>query len=255
MLRKLKSSSRLYSFFILTVLSGVGTWVGKASDDVPVGFKPDRYQPLWERNPFTIVTPVAQVEQPKAFDKFVLVSWLNDGEKDIVFVQNIETNEVQKITKEPNANSFRLLAIHKAADPKDAEVVLSNGTEEGSVKFRADAVAAAPAQQAVAAPVQQAPGQLAPGQQLAAPMPGIPNQAPAGPTTPAMARQAQTALNGQVPGRLGTNQPGAGQQSEGALPPRASEIRRKRITAPPVTQQPVGAPVPVQNVPGQPQTQ
>jgi len=193
-----------------------------------VGFKPDRYQQLWERNPFTIVTPVAQVEQPKIFDKLVLVSWLNDGDKDVVFVQNIETNEVQKITKEPNANNFRLLAIHKAADPKDADVVLSNGTEEGPVKFRSDAVAAAPAPQAAA------PAPMAPGQQLAVPMAGMPNQAPAGPTTPAMARQAQAALNGQVPGRPGANQPGAGQQSEGALPPRASEIRRKRITAPPV---------------------
>jgi hypothetical protein len=243
MLRKLKSGSRLCSLFILTVLSGVGSWVGKASDDAPVGYKSDRYQQLWERNPFTIVTPVAQAEQPKAFDKYVLVSWLNDGGKDVVFVQNTETNEVQKITKDPNANSFRLLAIHKAADPKNAEVVLSNGTEEGSVKFRSDVVAPAPAPQA-------------PAQQPAVPMAGMPNQAPAGPTTPAMARQAQAALNGQPPGRPGTNQPGAGQQSEsGALPPRASEIRRKRITAPPVTQQPVGAPVPVQNVPGQPQTQ
>jgi hypothetical protein len=142
-----------------------------------------------------------------------------------------------------------LLAIHKAADPKDADVVLSNGTEEGPVKFRSDAVAAAPAPQAAA------PAPMAPGQQLAVPMAGMPNQAPAGPTTPAMARQAQAALNGQVPGRPGANQPGAGQQSEGARPPRASEIRRKRITAPPVTQQPVGAPAPVQNVPGQPQTQ
>src|ERR1700692_1489352 len=249
MLRKLKSTSRLCSLFILTALSGVGSWEGKASDDVPVGFKPDRYQQLWERNPFTIVTPVAQVEQPKVFDKLVLVSWLNDGDKDVVFVQNIETNEVQKITKEPNANNFRLLAIHKAADPKDADVVLSNGTEEGPVKFRSDAVAAAPAPQAAA------PAPMAPGQQLAVPMAGMPNQAPAGPTTPAMARQAQAAPNGQVPGRTGANPAGAGPQSEPPPPPRASEIRRKRITAPPVTQQPVGAPAPVQNVPGQPQTQ
>src|SRR6202035_4772359 len=216
---KLKSTSRLCSLFILTALSGVGSWEGKASDDVPVGFKPDRYQQLWERNPFTIVTPVAQVEQPKIFDKLVLVSWLNDGDKDVVFVQNIETNEVQKITKEPNANNFRLLAIHKAADPKDADVVLSNGTEEGPVKFRSDAVAAAPAPQAAA------PAPMAPGQQLAVPMAGMPNPPHAGPTPPAMARQAQAALNGQVPGRPGNNQPG--QQSEGALPPRASEIRRK----------------------------
>src|ERR1700730_15179973 len=148
MLRKLKSTSRLCSLFILTALSGIGSWAGKASDDVPVGFKPDRYQQLWERNPFTIVTPVAQVEQPKVFDKLVLVSWLNDGEKDVVFIQNSETNEVQKVTKE-------------------AEVVLSKGPEGGPVKFRSDAVVAPPAPQAAA------PAPMAPGQQSAVPMAGM----------------------------------------------------------------------------------
>src|SRR6202162_888704 len=119
MLRNRKSRPGLRLSFILTSLSAMGSWVGTASDDVPAGYKADRYQPVWERNPFTIVTPVAQTVQPKAFDKFVLVSWLNDGGNDVVFVQNIETNEVQKITKDPNANSFRLVGIHKAPDPKD----------------------------------------------------------------------------------------------------------------------------------------
>src|ERR1700759_2095565 len=136
MLRNLKSGSRLRFLFILTLLSATGSRFATASDDVPVGYKADRYQQIWERNPFIIVTPVAQVAQPKVFDKLVLVSWMNDGGNDVVFVQNIETNEVQKITKEPNSNKLHLVAIHKAADPKDADVVLSNGAEEGSVKFR-----------------------------------------------------------------------------------------------------------------------
>jgi hypothetical protein len=74
----------------LTLLSAIG--IATASDDVPAGYKADRYQKVWERNPFTIVTPVAALAQPKLFDKLVLLSWLNDGGKDVVFIQNIETN-------------------------------------------------------------------------------------------------------------------------------------------------------------------
>ena len=241
MLRNRKSASGLCLSFILTILSANG-WVATASDDAPVGYKADRYQPIWERNPFTIVTPVVQAAQPKVFDKLVLVSWLNDGGNDVVFVQNIETNEVQKITKDPNSNNFRLVAIHKAADPKDADVVLSNGNEEGPVKFRLETVTAGPPQ------VNQPQ-----------PMPTVsaPNQAPALPTPPlaGMSRQAQAALRAQQSGRLGVPQGATAQPEAAGLPPRASEVRRKRITAPPVTEQPVGIPTPAQNLPSKPQTQ
>ena len=244
MLRNRKSSSGLRLSFILTILSGAGTLVATASDDAPVGYKADRYQKVWERNPFTIVTPVAQAVQPKAFDKYFLASWLNDGGRDVVFVQNTETNEVQRITTDPNSNGFRLLAIHKDADPKNAEVLLSNGTEEGTVKFRLETVTPGPPPQA--------------GQQPAIPTPVAQNPIPGAPAaqSPAMSRQAQAALNGQQMGRFGPNQQGTAQsQPEAALPPRASEVRRKRLTPPPVTQQPIGTPTPIQNIPGQPQPQ
>jgi hypothetical protein len=224
-------------FLILTILSAIGGQFATASDDVPVGFKADRYQPIWERNPFTIVTPVAQVAQPSVFDKLVLVSWMNDGGNDVVFVQNTETNEVQKITKDPNSNRFRLVAIHKAADPKDADVVLSNGTDEGSVKFRLETATAAAPQAAQQQPVPTAAA-------VQNPVPGVPT-----PVLPGLSRQAQAALNGKQTGRFGQAQDPPG------LPPRASEVRRKRLTPPPVTEQPVGAPTPAFNIPAQPQTQ
>jgi hypothetical protein len=246
MLRNRKSRPGVRSLFILTFLSTIGSWVATASDEVPAGYKADRYQPVWERNPFTIVTPVLAQAQPKAFDKLVLVSWLNDGVKDVVFVQNTETNEVQKITTDPNSNSLRLIAIHKAADPKNAEVVLSNGTEQGSVKFRLEPVVAA------------AQGQG--GQQPGIPAAGGQNPIPGAPT-PGMARLPQTGQNAQsaLPqgGRMGANQQGMVQTApdNATLPPRASEVRRKRITAPPASEQPVGVPTPVQNLPSQTQTQ
>jgi hypothetical protein len=243
MRRNRKSGSGLCFSFILTILSANVSWVATASDDVPAGYKADRYQPIWERNPFTIVTPVVQSAQPKVFDKLVLVSWLNDGGNDVVFVQNIETNEVQKITKDPNSNNLRLVAIHKAADPKDADAVLSNGNEEGSVKFRLETVAAGPPQA----------GQ----QQQPIPAAGAPNQVPALPTPPlaGLSRQAQAALKAQQSARFNAPQGDQAQPEAGRMPPRASEVRRKRITAPPVTEQPVGIPTPAQNLPAQPQTQ
>jgi hypothetical protein len=239
MLRNRKLGCRLRFFFILTSLSAIGSELMTASDDVPIGYKADRYQQVWERNPFTIVTPVAQIAQPKAFDKLVLVSWMNDGGNDVVFVQNIETNEVQKITKDPNSNKFRLVAIHKAADPKDAEVVLSNGTEEGSVKFRLETVTPGAPQNGQQQPIPTAAG-------VPNPVPGVPT-----PGVPGLSRQAQAALNPPQTARFGSQQA----QDPAGLPPRASEVRRKRITPPPVTEQPVGVATPAQNIPGQPQTQ
>ena len=249
MLRNRKLNSGPCSPFILTFLLGVAGWAAIASDDIPVGHKAERYQPVWERNPFTLVTPVIVQAKPKVFDKLVLVSWLNDGSKDIVFVQNTETNEVQKITTDANSDNLRLIAIHKSSDPKLAEVILSNGTEEGSVKFRMEVAATAP-QQNAAQPVAPTDGQQ-----------NVQNQVPGGAAPAIMSRQAQAAQNGQQLSRFGVNNQQGVTQVQAApgtvLPPRASEARRKRITPPPVVEQPVGVPVPVQNVPSpvQPQTQ
>jgi hypothetical protein len=69
-------------------------------------------------------------------NKFVLVSWLNDGGKDIIYVQNTETNEVQKITSEPNIDNFRIVQVHPDADPKEFEAIISNGIEQTPVRFR-----------------------------------------------------------------------------------------------------------------------
>jgi hypothetical protein len=182
---------------------------------------------------------VAQV-RTTPFDKFILVSWLNDGGKDVVFVQNTETNAVQKITNDPNPDNLRLVEIHKNADPLKADAVLSNGAEKGVVKFRLEVAAAAVQASAVQQPPVAAPGSQfkVPG---AVPGPGMRQMQ--------MPQNAQQAL--QQAARVGTAQiqPGVApmQPNGGATPPRASEVRRKRLTPPPPNEQPVGAPVPYQN--------
>jgi hypothetical protein len=69
-------------------------------------------------------------------DKLVLVSWLDDAGKIVIFVQNTDTNDVQEITSEPNKDHFRIVEIHPNPDPKLFEAVISNGNEKGPVRFR-----------------------------------------------------------------------------------------------------------------------
>jgi hypothetical protein len=90
------------------------------------------------RDPFLdkSVTPtIMGAYKPSVLDKLVLVSWLNDAGKIVIYVQNMETNEVQRITSEPNKDNFRIVEVHPNADPKQFEVVISNGNEKGPVKF------------------------------------------------------------------------------------------------------------------------
>jgi len=90
------------------------------------------------RDPFldkSVKSTIMGEYKPNVLDKLALVSWLNDAGKIAIFVQNMETNEVQKITSEPNKDNFRILEIHPNADPKLFEAVISNGSEKGPVKF------------------------------------------------------------------------------------------------------------------------
>ncbi len=90
-------------------------------------------------DPLTLVPPpVAPVTKSGVFgvfDKLVLVSWLNDAGKDVIYVKNTETNDVERMTSEPNNDQFRIVAIHSDPDPNLFEVVISNGKEQGTVRF------------------------------------------------------------------------------------------------------------------------
>jgi hypothetical protein len=74
--------------------------------------------------------------EPGVFGNLVLVSCLEDGRQDVIFVKNIETNDVQRITSQPNIDNFRIVEIHPNADPKQFEAIISDGFEQGAVRFR-----------------------------------------------------------------------------------------------------------------------
>jgi hypothetical protein len=155
------------------------------------------------------------------------------------------------VTKVPNEHHLQLVSIHRDADPEKEEVVLSDGNQQGAVKFRTDAGAIA--------------GQNQVGAPAAGPGAVVPNPGVQQPIQPGLARPVQRFRNSQAapgvrPATQPVQQPPVSQlpQTEATATisaPRASEIRRKRITAPPLVEQPVGEQTPSQNGSIQPQTQ
>jgi hypothetical protein len=176
----------------------------RADDALPTGFKADRYRNLWERNPFTLVTPAVQV-QPQTFSKLAVVSWLSEGGKDSLFVQDTDTNDVQKITDVPNDKGLRIVEVHAKGGKdfqmiRDFEAVISNGLEQGAIKFKPQASAPAIASN----PIN--PMQLPPEV-------GQNNQFP-------------QQLKGQMPGVNAQPSAPYGNQN---VPPQTRQTRRKRV--------------------------
>ena len=191
-----------------------------ADDTIPKGFTPDRYASLWERNPFTLVTPVAAQAHSSAFDKMALVSWSQDGDHEVVFVQNTDTNDVQKVSASPNAQGLRLVEVHRNANLQAVEAILANGTEQGPVRFRTEAPAAALAGAGAGPGVgvtgdptgQGAPAMAAP---VPVPQPPMPNG---------------SAFNaGPVNQRMNSNLPRPNNQPNVPRVPTAADYRRRRV--------------------------
>jgi hypothetical protein len=99
----------------------------------PYGYSRSPRDPFLDKS----VRPTIQGEyKANLLDKLVLVSWLDDAGKIVIFVQNTETHDVQRVTYEPNKDHLRIVEIHPNADPKLFEAVISNGSEKGPVRFR-----------------------------------------------------------------------------------------------------------------------
>jgi hypothetical protein len=81
-------------------------------------------------------TKTALQPGPGVFGKFVIVDWLKVGGKDVISVKNIETNRVQRITSQPNIDHFRIVEIHPNTDLRQFEAIISNGTDQGPVRFQ-----------------------------------------------------------------------------------------------------------------------
>ena len=197
-----------------------GCWllvgIGRSDDTLPKGFDVARYQQVWERNPFTLVTP--SLGGPASpFSKLILVNWLHDKGKDIVFVEDTETNEVKKVTKEEGANSDRLRLIEVLPNKNPSLIIakLTDGNEEGIVKFKFE---------------QGQNNQVVnPNMAMQRQIPGQPQVGPNG-------QQVEGALRRGVPQvPTGVNQPNM--QRNPVNPAEAQDVRRRRMLPTPVQNQ------------------
>jgi hypothetical protein len=190
-----------------------GCWliagICRADDTLPKGFDVARYQQLWERNPFTLVTPSLAQGPASPFSKLILVNWLHNKGKDILFVEDTETNEVKKVTKDEGTNSdrLRLLEVVPNSNPSLIVAKLTNGREEGVVKFRFEQ-----------AQNNQMPTANIPGQRLLPGQVGANNQfGNNGPGARRMPQMPPTAIQNVPP------------QMNNANAPDPQEIRRRRL--------------------------
>ena len=196
------------------------------AQEIPAGFKPERYVQLWKRNPFTLVTPDAPHARPSAFDKLFLTSWLKVGATDVIFVQNSETNETQRIAAEPNQNNLRIIEVHLNSNPRLVEAVISNGKEQGIVKFKFDdqppagqvAAAGDPIANRGATTAQAHPSRLYPGLPRLANGEGNPVRSSFHPRLPQITNPAGSAERLVRPAETGPKSSVPGQASESPSP-------------------------------------
>ena len=72
------------------------------AQEIPAGPKLERYTPLWEHNPFAPAVAVTSAPQMSPLDSLFLSSWLRKDGRDVVVVQNLQTNDALTITTEPD---------------------------------------------------------------------------------------------------------------------------------------------------------
>lgn len=108
------------------------------AQDIPAGFKIERYTQLWERNPFAPETETHPVVRSSLLDGLFLSSWLSEDRSYTVLVQSLKTNEVMTITAAPNQNNLRLVRLNLNSDPRLVEAVISDGKELRAIKFHFD---------------------------------------------------------------------------------------------------------------------
>jgi hypothetical protein len=108
------------------------------SQDIPTGFSVERYASIWQRNPFVLEKGTVPQVQHSRFQNLSLTSWLIDAGKEVIWVENTETKEAQRICGQPNQSNVRLIALHLNPNPRAVEAVISDGKEQGTVRFRYD---------------------------------------------------------------------------------------------------------------------
>jgi hypothetical protein len=127
---------------VLMLVGSTGSFT--MAQEIPTGPKAERYTQLWEHNPFAPAVAVTSAPQTSPLDGLFLSSWLRKDGRDVVILQNLQTNDTLTIGTEPNSDNLRLIRMNLNSDPRLVEAVISNGNERRAIKFRIDGQAQPP---------------------------------------------------------------------------------------------------------------
>jgi hypothetical protein len=105
------------------------------SQEIPQGHRLEDYSPLMKRNPFVLATVDVTPSRPSPFEKLFLEGWSRNDGQEVIFIRDSETNAVERLTINPNRDNLRLLVIHPNEDPQLVEALISDGSNQGLVKF------------------------------------------------------------------------------------------------------------------------
>ena len=115
-----------------------------AEDPLPKPFPPSHYDQLAAHSPFSPPTPTAPtpppapVTTPKAFEKYTLISLMQQGKEYYATLNNKENSEHVRVrTNDPgNApDGLELASVEWANNPTETKGTLRKGTEFGVVTF------------------------------------------------------------------------------------------------------------------------
>lgn len=140
------------------------SWAGPRALGQDAGFVPEpypveRYQPLWQKSPFSLST-AAEEGAVAGFAEDLVLSGVSEMDgKSYVWVLDTKTQKRRMLSSTPDAEGFALESLTSDADMTKVSAVIRKGGETAPVKYKLEIFQQAMPAAAVAA---QAPPPAAP---------------------------------------------------------------------------------------------
>lgn len=138
---------------------------GAASAQEPVVFTPpvaypaDRYEAMWGKNPFTLKTAPAVVENVSFAKDLAIGSHYGDTENPTIVIVNTKTHERTRLRKgETSANGMKLAGVKIGATRKETTVEVTLGSETTELSYNSEYLSQMAASKSARAPAAGRPG-------------------------------------------------------------------------------------------------
>ena len=120
-------------------------------DIIPQPFGKDRYAETIAKSPFVLETKVVEepvVKKEDPFANLYLRGISKEGEQYHVLVQRLGEDKPMRFVGSDPVEGMFLKTVKEGGNFRESVVVMQKGTETGEIKFKEEAIAAAPAPQA-----------------------------------------------------------------------------------------------------------